>query len=160
MFKLAISMAWNYDLEGLEDRVYKAVVAKFIALNDELYAKVVENVSGRLLHKQSGLLASQVYRSVEIGSESMHGEVGISPESPKAWALEKGGESSYIIVPTKASVLRFYWEKMGHMAFLKSVHHPPAKEYGYLRNALAEMVELVPEEMAHTIDEALRGRGR
>ena len=149
---------YTFDLDHLNTRAYAALAKKFVELNDQLYAKVVENVSGRILKKQTGELASQIYREVTIGQDTMLGEVGVRPESPKAWALEKGGKGYYAILPNKSHILHFYWGKLGKMVFLPSVNHPPSRKFGYLISALEEMRTLVPEEMDRALHQALGGR--
>src|ERR1700677_2785701 len=97
---------------------------KLNQLTDLLENKVIENLSGKILQKQSGELVSSVHKNTEQAGDMMTGRVFISPETTKAWVLEKGGQSYYNIVPTKADVLRFV-TKSGETVFAKHVFHPP-----------------------------------
>lgn len=86
----------------------------------------------------------------------MFGEVFIEPTTPKALALEKGGERMYEILPTKASVLRWI-NKGGEKVFAKHVNHPPSRAFRYLGEAYDEMVEIVPGAMEAAIQQTLDG---
>jgi len=103
-----------------------------------LYVKVIENLSGKILESKSGFLKGSIEVDIDTSGNPMVAFVGPKPASPKAWALEYGGKSSYEILPTKASVLHFFKES-GEEVFTRYVEHPPSKEFAYLRSALREM---------------------
>lgn len=154
-----VSFGYSDNLNDLDEEVKRAIIVKLTELTDILYNKVVGNLSGKILQKQSGQLLSSVQQEVTStsGGDTWIGRVFIEPETPKALALEYGGKGYYTIVPTKANLLRFLG-KDGSMVFAKSVHHPPAQAYAYLRNALAEMEPLVPEIFREGIQAALDGK--
>jgi hypothetical protein len=151
----ALEFKYDGKLEGLDEKIKAAVEAKLGQLSYVLYTKVMENVSGKILGKRSGSLASSIKLEVDYGSNPMVGTVFPEPADAKAWALEKGGKGYYPITPSKASVLAFYWDKEGRQAFLPSVNHPPSKAYAYLSSALQEMEDLVPEGFREALEEVL-----
>jgi hypothetical protein len=154
-----IEMHFDYDgrLDSMEGEMRAAIARKLTELTTMLHAKVVENLSGKILQKVSGQLAGSVQQTVDTGGEPMVGEVFIDPASPKAWALEKGGEKNYMILPSKGTMLKFYWDKMGQTVFLKEVNHPPSREFGYLRLAAEEMVDLVPAGFNEVLQQLFDG---
>lgn len=141
---LSIKLEGQYRIDSLGRRLKAATERKMVELTDVMYAKVMENVSGKILQKKSGELAASIRKHVDISGEPLIGEVYVDPVTPKAMALERGGDRFYPIVPTKATVLKFYWEKLGRTVYLHYVNHPPSKEFAYLAIALAEMEEEVP----------------
>jgi hypothetical protein len=148
---------FKYDgrLEGLDEEIKAAVAVKLNQLTDVLYSKVIENLSGKVLQKRTGALLDSIRREVDVGDNPMIGTVFPEPADAKAWALELGGEREYAILPTKASVLAFFWEKEGRQVFLPSVNHPPSRAFRYLGIALDEMEALVPEGFREALDEVL-----
>jgi hypothetical protein len=154
---LVASLELSGGLQNLEADFKLAVETKFHELAEQLYQKVMANLSGKILQRQSGQLAGSIRKEVDTGGDTLIAIVGPEVESPKAWALEKGGEKYYAIVPVKAKALHFYWTKIGQEVWLPYVDHPPSKEFGYLARALAEMYEIAPEEMALAIERALSG---
>jgi hypothetical protein len=151
------SLELSGGLQNLEPDFKLAVETKFNELAEQLYQKVMENLSGKILQRRSGQLARSIVKEVDTGGDTLIAIVGPEPASPKAWALEKGGEKNYAIFPTKAMALHFYWEKIGREVWLPYVDHPPSREFGYLSRALAEMYDTAPEEMAAAIERALGG---
>ena len=149
------SLELSGGLQNLESDFRHAVETKFNELGEMLYQKVIENLSGKVLQQKSGQLAGSIRKEVDTGSDTLIAIVGPEPQSPKAWALEKGGSKNYAIFPIRANALHFYWDKVGREVWLPYVDHPPSKEFGYLAKALAEMYEIAPEEMAEAINRAL-----
>ena len=145
-------------LADLDERIKAALALKLTELTKIMHDKVVANVSGAILQKQSGQLAESIRSVVETGGDVMVGSVFPDPASPKAWALEKGGRAFYPIVPTKASVLSWV-NKGGDKVFARSVSHPPSKEFRYLGAAFDEMAELVPAGFSAAIQGVLDGAG-
>lgn len=152
---LEISFQYDSKLDNLDEEIRIAVAAKLTELTRLLYEKVIENVSGKILQKRTGQLAESIITEIDIISNPMIGSVFPLPQTPKAFALEKGGEKSYIITPSKATMLKFYWDKMGKTMFLRSVNHPPSKEFAYLRLALEDMETLVPEGFQQAIEQVI-----
>jgi hypothetical protein len=153
-----ISIDFSYDgkLDGMDEAIKLAIAKKLTELTTILHSKVVENVSGKILQKQSGQLASSIRQEVDVGTNPMVGLVFPDPADDKAWALERGGKGYYDIVASKAQLLHFF-TKGGVEVFTKSVHHPPSREFAYLRTALEEMTELVPQGFAEAIQTVLAG---
>lgn len=155
---LEVSFDFDERLDGLDEAIFGAVAKKMIALTQELYEKVVENLSGKILQQKSGELVGSVRQSVDVAADPMTGSVYMEPASPKAWALERGGEREYLIVPTKANILRFYWDKVGQTVFFPSVNHPPSREFAYLRTALEELRPRFAEGVQEVIQDVIDGR--
>jgi hypothetical protein len=143
-------------IDAIGRKLRVATEKTMINLTDVLYAKVMENVSGKILQKQTGQLAGSIGKSYEAENDFYVGSVFVSPTTDKAWVLEKGGSSYYPIVATKASVLAFY-TKSGEKVFRKSVMHPPSKKFAYLLEALEEMNELVPKGFRESIQAVIDG---
>lgn len=141
----------------LDQRFRGALENKFFALSEQLYRKVIENVSGTVLQQRSGELARSIWRDVDIVGDTLTASVAVRPETPKALALEFGGSKSYAIYPSKARVLHFFWDKVGAWVYLTGVSHPPSREFAYLRKALAELEPIVVSEMRDTAREVLGG---
>ena len=153
---LELHFNYNYDLTDVGAKVSAAVAAKLTELTHQLYNKVQENLSGRILQKQSGQLAGSIQQTIETNDEVIIGTVFPSPASPKAWALEKGGVAAYDIVPIKAKLLHFI-TKEGQEVFAHHVTHPPSKEFAYLRLALEEMAPIIPAEFQQAIQAVFDG---
>lgn len=153
---LEISFVGNTRLDSLGRRLRVATEKKMTQLTDMLYDKVIENLSGKILQRKSGELASSIRKELDFSADVMIGTVYVEPATAKAEALEYGGKEYYPIVATKASVLHFF-TKSGQEVFAKSVRHPPSKEFAYLRHALWDVEELVPEGFREYIQAALAG---
>lgn len=129
---------------------------KLNELTDVLQQKVVDNVSGKILNKQSGALAESIKKFTSQHGDVMQGSVFVSPENTKAWVLEKGGEGYYSIDPVKGEALKWI-SKEGETVFAKHVFHPPSKEFAYLRSAIEEMQSIVPSVYQEAIEALLHG---
>jgi hypothetical protein len=148
------------NLDDLDERMRRAISRKMTQLTDLLYDKVIENLSGRVLQQKSGELIETVRKQRDrMSGGVINASVFMSPESPKAWALEVGGKGYYPIVPTKASILKFYWEKVGQIVYLHSVNHPPSRAFGYLRLAAEEVEPLIPEKFSDLVQLMIAGEG-
>jgi hypothetical protein len=146
-------------LDDLDIKMRRAISKKMTQLTDIMYEKVIENLSGKILQSKSGELVSSIHKERTRLSEGViTGRVFVSPESPKAWALEKGGSSSYPIF-AKNETLKFFWDKMGQVVYFPSVNHPASKEFGYLRHALEEMEPLVPERFSDIVSLIINNEG-
>ena len=154
---LEISLEGTTRIDSIGRRLRVATEKKMIELTDIMYEKVLENLSGKILNKRSGELFASIHKENAASSDIYVGDVYVSPATAKAWALEKGGKAYYPIEPTKASVLRFYWDKTAQMEYFSHVDHPPSKEFAYLRLALEDMRELVPQGFRDYIQGVLDG---
>lgn len=150
MITLDIQATVPTDLAG---PFHEALQKKFELLANQLYDKVIENVSGKILKIKTGELASSIRKEVDLSGPTMIVLVGPESESPKALALEKGGEADYMIVPSKARALAFFWEKIGEHVVFDYVNHPPSKAFHYLRDALEQMEGVAAEEMSVAVRE-------
>jgi hypothetical protein len=155
---LEVTFEHDTKLDGLDEAIQNAVIKKMTALTQELYEKVMENVSGQILQQKTGELAGSIRQMLDAVADPMEGSVYVEPASPKAWALEKGGEREYMILPSKGTMLKFYWDKIGQIAFLPSVNHPPSREFAFLRTALEAMRPRFAEGFKEIIDDVMSGR--
>jgi len=153
-----LELTFTYDgkLDDMEHTLWAAVAAKVEQLTNLMHEKVVENVSGKILQKKSGQLAESIQQRFEYGAEVVRGSVFPEPASPKAWALEKGGEEFYSILPVKARLLHWI-DKGGDKVFAKQVSHPPSKAFHYLGEAFDEIKAVALDELATTVQAALDG---
>ena len=143
--------------KGLPQEISDAIFAKVFYLTDVLYAEVIENLSGRVLQKKTGDLSEHIEKDVERRGDTVIGRVFPNPITPKAIVQEIGGEGNYPIVPVKAQVLRFYWDKLGRVVNLKSVNHPPLKARRYLASALdySDMANQMREALLEAVGGAI-----
>lgn len=155
---LNIKVDYDGRLDDMDVRIWAAVVAKVTNLTQQMYEQVLENLSGKILQVKSGQLLGSIRQTVDAASDTVTGVVGPEPSTPKAAALELGGNRSYTILPTKGTVLKFYWDKMGSTVFFPSVNHPPSKEYAYLRTVMEEMSGIAPEEVRLAMQSVIDGR--
>lgn len=155
---LQVSFEGVARIDSLGRRLNRATEQAALDLTDVLYMKVLENVSGKILQKRSGELASSIRQETLINDGVYTSTVWVEPESDKAWALEKGGKGFYVIEATKATVLRFV-TKSGDRVFAKSVNHPPSQKFAYLETALMETEPLVPEKFRDYIQAVFDGEG-
>ena len=153
---LEITFTYDGKLDDMEHTLWGAVAAKVEQLTNLMRDKVVENVSGKILQKQSGQLADSIQVRFEYGETFVRGSVFPEPASPKAWALEKGGEEFYSIVPVKARLLSWV-NKGGDKVFAKQVNHPPSKAFRYLGEAFDEVKAVALDELAAVVQATLDG---
>lgn len=153
---LEITFTYDGKLDNMEHTLWAAVSAKVEQLTKAMHDKVIENVSGKILQKKSGQLAESIQMRFEYGAELVRGSVFPEPASPKAWALEKGGEEFYSIVPVKARLLHWI-DKGGEKVFAKEVNHPPSKAFRYLGEAFDEIKAVALDELAATVQATLDG---
>lgn len=150
-----IATKWEgQPLSTLGTRMEAAVALKVTELTHLAFDKVYANLTGKILQKQTGELAGSLRETVDVSSGQMTGTVFISPETRKAWVLEKGGQAYYEIVPSKASILAFIG-KGGEKVFAKAVNHPPSRPFHYIEEAWEEMRPLVPQEIHDAVQEAI-----
>jgi hypothetical protein len=150
---LQFEFKYNSDHFGnLDSKIRAAIAAKLLYLTDMMYNKVMENVEGKILQKRTGQLAESIHKATRTSDNPMVGEVFVDPATPKAWALERGGERYYPIVPVKARMLHFF-AKDGTEIFTDFVDHPPSKDFRYLSTALEEMSPIISQEMQQAIEE-------
>lgn len=149
-----IDFQYSTRLDTLGDDLKRAIAEKLTQLGQQLYEKVEENVSGRILQKQTGALASKIRQETDLASNPMEANVYVADAGGKEWALERGGLKNYTIVPTKAKLLHFF-AKDGSEVFTRLVDHPPSKEFAYLGRALEEMRSIVPAALLEAIEQVL-----
>lgn len=144
-------------LDSLGRRLRVATERKTVEVTHIVYAKVLENLSGKILQKKTGELYSSIRQQVDITSDLIVGEVMVDPTTPKALALEYGGKSEYVIEPVKSTILKFFWEKKNETVYLHSVNHPPSKEFAYMRLAAEETMALIPDKYLEAMNTVIAG---
>lgn len=130
---------------------------KINELTDMLLEKVLENLSGKILHRRTGALARKVVegRRVEVGPRTIVGTVEPVPLTAKEIVLELGGEARYLIPIGARGFLANPEDtsRYPHGFFsATSVSHPPSREFGYLLNALREMRDPFEAAMIEVLD--------
>lgn len=141
--QISSSEAFGEKLYGLSERVRLRWNAKLEATARLLYEKVIENLSGRILHEQSGQLRDSIDLEIFTSDYDFIAFVGPVPVTPKAVALEFGGVGDYLIPVGPKGVLA---NPTTGFFSKHSVVHPPSKEYAYLRTAMEEVESLIPGE--------------
>jgi hypothetical protein len=144
-------------LDDMPEELRLSIGEGITTLTDLLYDKVMENVSGKLLQTKTGELASSVQKMIDVDTDPMIGSVFVDPVSPKAMALEYGGKDYYMILPSKAKVLRFF-TKDGVEVYSAFVNHPPSRAYMYLRSAFAEIAPMVEGSFLAAVERAMKPR--
>lgn len=141
------------NLRAKRQLLNEALLATVGDLTNQLYARIEENLSGGVLERQTGKLASAVQiQAAEFVGTVCQSQVFIDEESPEwiiGMAHEYGGTGYYLIVPKEATVLA--WEGPEGMIFGKKVNHPPAQERSFIRSALADMEAHIVDEIKTTI---------
>jgi len=132
----------------MPDSLYRAMKAKLLALALKLQRKIVtEKLSGQVLHKRTGALASSIdHKWISESKNNLIIAVGSLKSVPYAAIHEFGGTTRpHIIEPVKAEVLAFV--AGGKQRFAKIVHHPGSKipERSYIRSSLEEMKDEIVE---------------
>lgn len=194
-------MILNYTINS--DEIAEAMVAKGETLMDaiaeavgeggaSLYEAIMYNMTGGIIHSQTGLLASSVVLSavVRLGpTASVWCSIpdNGSFEHLVGMVLEFGGTRWYDIVPLEAR----FWEPLGLFkggrgidregvesmfsaedsialvegrlphtlhwtgasgeVFASRVHHPPSKEFAYMRTSLEQVQETVRLQISEAI---------
>lgn len=155
MIELEIALTGQDKIDAIGRKLHTVTLRKLTQLTDIMYNKVQENLSGKILQKQTGQLASSIRKEVTESGSEMMGVVFVDPVTPKALALEKGGERYYDIYPVRAKMLRFV-NKSGEIVYASHTYHPPSKDFAYLRTALEEMESLIPESFRESIETLIR----
>lgn len=137
------SEAFGEKLYGLSDRVRAKWNAKLETVAKLLYEKVIENLEGKILQPRSRQLVDSVDLEIFTSGYDFVAFVGPVPATPKAAALEFGGEGDYVIPVGPKGVLAN--PQTGFFS-KHDVVHPPSKEYAYLRTALRDIENLIPDE--------------
>jgi hypothetical protein len=140
-------------LKDLPGEVRAAVEVKFAELMDELYQKVLENLSGKILQVKSGRLRESIMKEIDTKSDPMYGIIAPDPEDGKARALELGGQGYYPILGKP--YLAFPWEEQGRDVVVQSVSHPPSRRFAYMSSAYDEMEEIFAEKLLEAIGKGL-----
>lgn len=154
---LEISLEGTTRLDSIGRRLRVATERKMIELTAIMYEKVIENLSGKILQKRSGQLASSIRMENDVNGDFYVGSVYPSPADDKAYVLEKGGKGYYPIPTSSKGQILHFFTKTGEEVFTKSVNHPPSREFAYMRTALEEVMPMVPKGFHDYIQGVLDG---
>ncbi|HYM30437.1 MAG TPA: hypothetical protein VEU47_04010 [Candidatus Cybelea sp.] len=123
-------------------------------LAQRLYDRVEANLSGAVLHRRSGRLASSIVQQVE----GLFASVGFDPAAvPYGAAQEFGADiRAHLIAARNAHALSFV--VAGKRVFAKRVWFPGAHlpERSFLRSALAALAPEIGAEIAATVAETVQ----
>lgn len=129
---------------GLAARTRRQWNEKLGLLADLLYDKVIENLSGKVLQTKTQQLRGSITKEVSTSGYDFIAFVGPEPATPKAYALEFGGKSSYLIPVGPKGVLA---NRETDFFSKHDVIHPPSLEYRYLRSARDDVALIAPKEL-------------
>lgn len=103
-----------------------------VKLEAKVQTRAVQNVSGKMLNRRTGNLASSIHPSTEIRGSKLVG--AITADAEYALALHEGTKE-YDIEPVRAKVLR--WEAPGGgVVYAMRAHHPATEGRPFLVDAL------------------------
>jgi hypothetical protein len=147
-FEFVGDTAVEAKLAALPARIHLAVLRVMTKLGLQLHAAVVENLSGKVLNRRTGKLASsQNLQTVDTAAQ-ITSSVGFNQATvPYGKPHEYGVPHSWIIEPVRAKALRFKPSGGGKFIFAKRVVHPPLKERSFLRSALKDLAPRVGPEV-------------
>lgn len=136
-------------------RVLEAATAAIDAASSRVAAKVKENLSGAMLHVQSGKLQQSValVPAVDTGSVIEGGVDAGAGDAFYGIFHEAGGRGSYQIVPREASMLHFFWK--GNEYFRRSVTRGPLPKRPFATAALEESADSVVVDIRGAVDAAV-----
>jgi hypothetical protein len=127
------------NLRPLDERMRSRLRGDVISLIRRVKARVVENLSGRLLQRRSGRLVGAVRSELIETTDSIGGRVFIDGV-PYARIQDAGGKTSpHVIVARNSKSLAFVWH--GRQVFFRRVNHPGSNIRGvhYMEDALDAM---------------------
>jgi hypothetical protein len=157
MIELSVGFDALPRLDAIGRRLRVATERQTFRATQLLEYKVLENLTGKILQLKTGQLYDSVRKTLDQNGDVYEGRVFIEPVTDKALALEYGGEGYYPIDPSKGEFLKFYWEKMGSVVLARHVNHPPSKEFMYLRAAMDEAREEIPQGYQNVIMDVVNG---
>lgn len=144
--------------ERAQSAVMLALKVKITRLTLLLENRVkTQKLSGQVLNRVSGRLMASIGRDVQVKPNGVYGRVFSSGDVKYAAIHEFGGQTApHLILPKKASVLRF--EAGGKTVFARKVNHPGSKmpERSFLRSSLRDMSEQISREMKESVIKAIK----
>ena len=155
MISVTVSAADALDRLGALPPALASRLSSVIAtLAQRLYDRVEDNLSGAVLHRHSGRLAS----SIGLEVDGLTASVGFDPAAvPYGAAQEFGADiRAHLIAAKNARALSFV--VAGKRVFAKHVMFPGAHlpERSFLRSALADLAPEIGAEIAAAVAEAVQ----
>ncbi len=157
MIALSLRDSASAALAAMPDRISAALSDKANALAAELEAKVQQKLAGGVLNPRTGALARSIVTTIEDAAPDVSVTVATTGDVKYAAIHEFGGTiPPHQIVPDKAKVLAFAVN--GKQVFATRVNLPAVTmpERSYMRSSLAEMADVIREELTEAILEATR----
>lgn len=152
---LAGDAALSARLRSLPARLHERVLATMQRLGLDLKARIIENLSGAVLHRRSGRLAAAQEVAVTDDGDAITLAAGFdSADVPYGAIQEYGGTTrAHLIEARNARALAF--AVGGRLVFARRVHHPGSKipERSFLRSALADRAPAMLAELAAIADD-------
>ncbi len=146
-------------LTAMPNQINQGLASTLRRLQLDFIREVVRKLSGPVLKRRTGVLASSVNLGAgvsrfEQSSEQITMIVGTNVKY--AQIHEYGGHTQpHTILPKNARALAFPWK--GGQAFFRKVEHPGSKipERSFLRSTLREMTPRIEEELAAAVQQAV-----
>lgn len=128
-------------------KIIAALVARMDRLMIQLQSYIIqEKLSGQLLHRRSGVLASSVRVVPTVVEGTIVRGAVQAGGGPAFYAAvhESGGQRAFDVYPNPPHrVLRFIAE--GEVVFARHVHHPPLPQRPFMESSLNEMRRTIVE---------------
>lgn len=150
-------------IDRLSPAVHAALLKKVweLVLKIEAYIKT-NKLNGQVLNRRTGKLARSIASEVEDNFERIIGIIFQSADVPYGAIHEFGGKTAaHVIVPKKASVLRF-WDKSGQKVFARKVNHPGSvmPERSYMRSSLSDFSTQISLGLKEAVVNAVAAEAR
>lgn len=157
MIALSLRDSASAALAAMPERISVALSDKANALAAELEAKVQQKLAGAALNPRTGALAGSIVATIENSSADIAVSIAASGDLKYAAIQEFGGTiPPHQIVPDKAKALSFAID--GKQVFAARVNLPVVTmpERSYMRSSLAEMADVIREELSEAVVQAMR----
>ena len=157
MIALSLRDSASAALAAMPERISAALSDKANALAAELEAKVQQKLAGGVLNQRTGALARSIVTTIEDTAADVSASIATSGDVKYAAIQEFGGTiPPHQILPDKAKALAFAVD--GKEVFAKLVNLPAVTmpERSYMRSSLAEMEDVIREELTEAVLEVTR----
>ena len=157
MIALSLRDSASAALAAMPERISAALSDKANALAAELEAKVQRKLAGGVLNQRTGALARSIVTTIEDTAAGVSASIATSGDVKYAAIQEFGGTiPPHQILPDKAKALAFAVD--GKEVFAKLVNLPAVTmpERSYMRSSLAEMQDVIREELTEAVLEVTR----
>lgn len=139
-------------LAAMPERIGGALLAKANGLAAALQARVQQKLAGEVLQSRTGALAASIVATVDDTPQAIAVRLAVAGDIKYAAIHEFGGTiPPHEIVPDKAKALAFVIG--GKQVFANRVQMPAVimPERSYMRSSLAEMADVIREELGEAV---------